>query len=116
MGGNDVADDQTYIYVLNLTRPAMVSEGPTPEELKTTHAHFNYLRDLANKGTVLHAGRTQPMGAKTFGIVILEAESEAEARQIMTEDPAVKNGIMTAELFPYRIALVGDGWKETSTE
>jgi len=36
----------------------------------------------------------------------LEAESETEARYLMENDPAVKNGIMTAELHPYRIALM----------
>ena len=107
-----VAEIQTFIYVLRLTRTEMITEGPTPEELKTTHDHFNYLRDLRNQGTVLHAGRTTPVGDRTFGIVILKAESEAEANQIANEDPAVKNKVMTAELYPYRVALVGEGWKE----
>ena len=111
-----MAENQTYIYVLKLTRPAMVSEGPTPEELQTTHAHFNYLRDLADQGTVLHAGRTQPMGERTFGIVILEAGSETAALQIVADDPAVKNQVMTAELFPYQPALVGKRWREVESE
>ena len=108
-----MADDQTYIYVLKLTRPDMVSDGPTPEELQAVHAHFHYLKDLTEKGTVLHAGRTHPNGDKTFGIVILKAGSESDARDIMSDDPAVKNEIMTAELSPYRVALVSADWTKT---
>ncbi len=113
-----MADDQTYIYVLRLIRPKIVSEeGPTPEELKTLQEHFNHLRGLTKKGTVLHAGRTDPaVGDRGFGIVILKAESEDAARRLMESDPAVKDKVMTAELFPYRIALVGTAWKDIAAE
>jgi uncharacterized protein YciI len=40
-----------------------------------------------------------------FGIVILEVDSEEEARQLMEQDPTVKEGMMTAQLFPYRVAV-----------
>lgn len=46
------------------------------------------------------------MDEKTFGIVIFEADSEEEAQLIMKNDPAVAEGIMTADLFPYRVALI----------
>lgn len=51
------------------------------------------------------AGRTLDPARGVFGIAILRADSEAEARAIMQNDPAVKNGVMHAELFPYRIAF-----------
>jgi uncharacterized protein YciI len=38
--------------------------------------------------------------------VILEVETEDEALAIMNNDPAVAAGVMTAELFPYRVALI----------
>ena len=41
-----------------------------------------------------------------FGIVILEVNSEEEAIALMEDDPAVKEGIMTATIFPYRVALL----------
>jgi uncharacterized protein YciI len=46
------------------------------------------------------------MDEKTFGIVIIDVSSEEEAKNIMENDPAVKEGVMTAELFPYRVALI----------
>lgn len=46
------------------------------------------------------------MDSKGFGIVILEVNSEEEAIELMVNDPAVKEGIMEATLFPFRVALI----------
>jgi uncharacterized protein YciI len=43
---------------------------------------------------------------KAFGIVVFQASSEEEAQEYMKNDPAVKKGIMTAELHPFRISLL----------
>jgi len=67
--------------------------------------HFSYLQDLTEKGTVMMAGRTQNTDYSSFGIVIFRAGNDQEAREIMLNDPAVKNRVFRAELFPYRIAL-----------
>lgn len=57
------------------------------------------------KGTVILAGRTQNTDYSSFGIVIFKAESPEQARSIVENDPVVKNMVMRAELYPYRIAL-----------
>jgi uncharacterized protein YciI len=41
-----------------------------------------------------------------FGLVVLEVSSADEARRIMEEDDAVRARIMTARLFPFRVALI----------
>lgn len=51
-------------------------------------------------------GRTQNSDESTFGIAIFKAENEEAARTIMENDPAVVGGVMQAQLFPYRIALM----------
>jgi len=40
-----------------------------------------------------------------MGIVIFTARSYEEARALMDADPAVSKGVMSAKLFPFRIAL-----------
>ena len=80
----------------------MVTRGPTDEEASILSDHVNYLEDLTRQGVVLVFGRTQNNDSSTFGIVIFRAESEDAARSIMNNDPAVKKGIMRAELFPYK--------------
>ena len=96
-----------FAYRLRPARPDMLAAGPTPDEERVVGEHFAYLQDLTARGVVKLAGRTLTTGAETFGICILEATDEAAARGVMAGDPAVSAGVMTAELFPFRIALWG---------
>ena len=100
-----------YLYRIQPTRLELVTLGPTDEEASILSEHFKYLESLANNGVVLLFGRTQNNNASTFGIVIFHAESEDAARTIMNNDPAVKNGAMRAELFPFKIAGLSSNWK-----
>jgi uncharacterized protein len=94
-----------FLYRLQVTRLGILTEGPTPEEAQRVGEHFAYLQSLMAAGTVLMAGRTLNADERTFGIVVFVADSEAKAKEIMENDPAVRHGVMRAELFPYRIAL-----------
>ncbi len=94
-----------FLYRLELTRVQMLTEGPTDREAAIVGKHFEYLQKLVAEGVVFMAGRTQNIGERTFGIVIFEAPDEPAAIVLMQNDPAVKQGVMKAELFPYRIAL-----------
>jgi len=96
-----------FAYRLRPARADMLAAGPTPEEERTIGAHFAYLQDLTNRGTVKLAGRTLTTGPESFGICILEVADEAAARAVLDGDPAVAAGVMTAELYPFRIALWG---------
>jgi len=52
-------------------------------------------------------GRTLNTDENTMGLTIFRAESEDAARQIMNGDPAVKKGVMTATLYPFKVVLQG---------
>lgn len=101
-----MSDFSEFLYRLTPTRPAMLTRGPTDDEAATTQRHFEYLQRLCDEGVVILAGRTLTTDASSFGIVIFRAPSEADARRIMENDPGVSEGVMNAELFPYRIALL----------
>jgi uncharacterized protein YciI len=94
-----------FLCRLVATRPEMVVLA-TPEEDRIVGRHFAYLKSLTERGTVLIVGRTQNPDPTAFGIHILLASSEAEARGLVDGDPAVREGIMRAELYPYKIALL----------
>jgi uncharacterized protein YciI len=94
-----------YLYRIQPTRAEMLRDGPTAEEAEIVGHHFEYLQRLAARGVVLLAGRTLTEDADSFGIVILAASTESEARAIMDDDPAVARGVMQARLYPFRIAL-----------
>jgi uncharacterized protein YciI len=95
-----------FLYRLVVTRPTMLTDGPSAAERDAVAAHVAYLERLAIAGVVLLFGRTQTTDASTFGIVILRAPSPDAARHVMVEDPAVRAGVMRAELFPFRVAGV----------
>jgi uncharacterized protein YciI len=96
-----------FLYRLRATRVAMLTEGLTASERETIAAHLAYLQRLTAAGVVLLFGRTQTTDASTFGIVVFRASSLDEARQIMADDPAVRERVMEAQVFPFHIAGVG---------
>ena len=96
---------QQFLYLIKPVRTGMLTQGPTEHEAAVVSEHFSHLERLVRDGIVLMAGRTLNADERTFGIVVFLAESEARAQELVTSDPAVKQGVMQAELFPYRIAL-----------
>ncbi len=107
-----MSDMAQFIYTLKVTRLGQLIDGPTAEEQAIVGRHFAYLQDLTEKGVAILVGRTQTADADTFGIMVFQAASEAEAREIMANDPAVKNGVMAARLYPFRIALMQGDLKQ----
>lgn len=96
---------EQFLYRIQPTRLGMLTEGQTERESAIIGAHFSYLEGLVDQSVVLMAGRTLNADESTFGIAIFEAESMQAAEAIMHADPAVREGVMRAELFPYRVAL-----------
>ena len=95
-----------FLYQLKLIPSLLEETNWTDQENKIVQNHFEELQRLQKIGKLILAGRTLDMDSSGFGIVILEVDSEEEARMLMENDPAVKEGIMTATLFPYRVALI----------
>ncbi len=99
---------EQFIYTLTPARADMLSKGLTDREMEIIGIHFDYLSRLSEKGVIKLAGRTTNTDASSFGVIIFEAKNEAAARRIMDNDPAVKENVLTAQLFPFRIALMGN--------
>lgn len=92
-----------FLYQLKLI-PSLLDEASwTDKENSIVQHHFEVLQKLQEEGKLLLAGRT--LNNDPMGIVILEVDTEEEAVELMNNDPAVKEGIMEAQLFPYRVAL-----------
>ena len=94
----------TFIFKNQLV-PSIRENGWQPEHEPIMRQHFQYLKDGVATGTVMLAG---PCEDQEFGICIFFADSLAEAQQFMENDPAITNGIMTAEVHPFRISLLGN--------
>jgi uncharacterized protein YciI len=77
----------------------------TQEDNAVSDKHFIRFQEAMKSGQLILAGRTKEPGDKTFGIAIFRAPDEAAARAFMEADPAVSDGLMTAELHPFAVAL-----------
>jgi len=97
-----------FLYTLKLNPRLHGNNSWAEQDEQIVREHFQKLKDLTEQGIVILAGRTTREDSTDFGIVILETQSQEDAKQIMEEDPAVVHGIMTAELFPFGVALLKD--------
>jgi uncharacterized protein YciI len=104
-----------YLYTLHPTRLAMLTEGATPEEQMAAARHWAYSQDLLKRGVIVFAGRTLTRDESTFASCVIRADSEAAARKVMEEDPAVVAGVFSAKLYPYQPMLMGDWPPEAAT-
>ncbi|WP_335872388.1 YciI family protein [Bacillus sp. 2205SS5-2] len=101
-----MTEKQQFVYVLKLI-PRLLKEDQWKEsDQEIVEEHFHTLKKMQQDGQLILAGRTLQMDETTFGLVIFEANSMTDAKMMMKNDPAVKKGIMTAEIFPYRVALM----------
>jgi uncharacterized protein len=96
---------EQYIYVIRPCRLEMLTEGPTDREGQVIGQHFAYLSRLADEGRLFMAGRTLNNDTTTFGVAVFAAGSDQEADVVLAEDPAVVQGVMRGEVFPFRVAL-----------
>ena len=100
-------EQKQFIYVLKLTPRLLDEKNWTEQDKQVVGRHFRRLQRLHKEGRVLLAGRTlNETDPSQFGVVVFEAASEDEARALMEADDAVKEKIMTAQLFPFRVALI----------
>lgn len=91
-----------FLYIIRPHKENF-AESMNEEEANIMGIHFLYLQDLLKKGKLILAG---PVLTGEMGLCIIEADSEDEARDIMMNDPAVVNGIVTPTLYPYRASLL----------
>lgn len=95
-----------YVYTLKLVPRLLDDTIWTSLDKIAVDQHLSSLERLLEERVLVLAGRTLDEDERMFGIVIFEAETDEQAEHIMLNDPAVKAGIMVAELHPYRVALI----------
>ncbi|GAB3260509.1 YciI family protein [Chitinimonas naiadis] len=95
-----------FLYLIRPTRSDMLKQGLTDAESQAMAAHFAYLQAAQAQGQLILAGRTLEVDERGFGIAIYNATDEAAAQSFAVMDPAVQAGVVRAEVYPYRVALM----------
>lgn len=75
--------------------------APLDQVDEARDAHLAYLDGLEQKGLVVTAGRQDP---PVGGVILFDVDTEAEARELIAEDPYVLRGLARYE---------PTGWKPT---
>ena len=77
----------------------------TDAEGEAMHKHFNYWKDLNDKGVCIFGGPVLDARG-VFGIIVLVAATEDEAKSIVAADPSVVAGINKVEMAEMDVAFV----------
>jgi uncharacterized protein YciI len=65
-------------------------------------AHKAYVQDLIDKG---HKAKTGYWGQRGGGMMLFEAASMEEAKEIVAQDPLVENDCVNYQLYEWRIVV-----------
>ncbi len=102
-----VEQNRLFAYILKLKPEYQGEEALTDKVVMVANQHLDYLRGLHEEGKVVLLGRSVDDMQLNFSIVVLRVGSRSEAESIMKADPILEKEIMTAELFPFEIDLMG---------
>ena len=99
-----MAAKQHFLGIIRPYRKDFLT-NPKVNEEKIMVEHFNYLKKLLDENKLFLAGPTLIL-EDPFGVIILESETEEEAKKLLESDPSVKAGIQKIEdLRPIRLSL-----------
>ena len=90
---------------LNPTRENWPNEMTEKEE-KIMKDHFVYLQKLLKEKKLIMAGPV--FSNPVYGLIILQVDSQAEAREILEKDPSVISGLLTYDVSPMRVSLLAE--------
>lgn len=102
-------DNQQFIYVLTYTDEFKKAIKWTGKEGEIAREHVSYLKTLMDEEKGWIAGRTTNMyDPDLFGVVIFDAPNIDKAKEIMGNDPLIKNNIMQGTVKPFSIVFIKD--------
>jgi uncharacterized protein len=93
-----------FVYKLVPPRPTFDTDM-RDDEAAVMGQHGEYWHGLVDRGRVVVFGPvSDPSGS--WGLAVVEAETEDEVRALGADDPAVKSGIATFDILPMPVAVV----------
>jgi len=89
-----------YFVKLKPPRPSFINDM-TEDETEVMQQHFEYLEELFSKQKVVIAGNC--LSEAGYEIIILQASTMKEVRELLEDEPAVKTGIMTSKAYEFDV-------------
>ena len=95
---------KTWLIRIVPPRPTFAEDATQAEEA-LMEQHLAYWKDLSDKGLWLFGGPVlDPRGV--YGILVVQAATEDEARALGNGDPAVKAGVIKIEVAEMRVVFM----------
>jgi len=95
---------KTWLIRIIPPRPHF-DQDATPAEQALMDQHFSYWKDLNEKGVCLFGGPVLDPKS-VYGILVVRAATEDEARAFGNGDPAVKGGVIKIEVAEMRVVFM----------
>jgi uncharacterized protein YciI len=91
-----------FAYVVRPAFDRAFLARATNDEREVVTEHGEWLEARYADGRVVFAGRCHD---GPFGLVVLDAGNQEEARQLMEQDPSIRAGVQRADLYPFKTFL-----------
>ena len=91
-----------FAYVVRPAFDRALLARATPDQREVVQKHSDWLEARYAEGRVVFAGRCYD---GPFGLVVLDARNEEEAWQLMAQDPSIRAGVQSADLYPFTTFL-----------
>ena len=100
------ASQPTRTWLIRIIPPRPhFDQDATPSEQALMEQHFAYWKDLNEKGVCLFGAPVlDPRGV--FGVIVVRAASEDEARALGEADPSVRAGVNKIDVAEMRVVFV----------
>jgi uncharacterized protein YciI len=96
------AGQPANLFALVMTTGPEWKADKAPNEQAFFREHSQNLAMLRREGKIEAGGRFGP-----YGLIVLKAATEADARAMVDADPSVKAGVFKAELYPWTTIFAG---------
>ena len=92
-----------FALLMKATGPDFFKKVQEPDGKELVEKHFKKLQALTQQGVILFSGHTLVTDESGFGIIVVRAESQAEAQKIVDDDDLVKAGLIRGTVFPFEV-------------
>ena len=96
-----------FALLMKTTGPDFFKKTQEPEGKELVEKHFKKLQTLTQQGVVLFSGHTLVTDESGFGIIVVRADSQAQAQKIVDDDDLVKAGLIRGTVFPFEVVTSG---------
>ena len=102
-GQRSQQSQKQFALLMKATGPEFFTKTQEPDGKQLVDKHFKKLQALTQQGVCLFSGHTLVTDESGFGIIVVRADSEAEAQKIIDDDDLVKAGLVRGTVFPFQV-------------